>query len=624
MCGICGKVSLHNDINEDLIRRMCNLLKHRGPDDEGIYVADGIGLGHRRLSIIDLSSAGHQPMSNEDGSIWIAMNGEIYNFPELRRNLEKKGHVFKSRTDTEVILHLYEDKGIDCVKDLRGMFAFSIWDRTKKRLILARDRLGQKPLFYSFKNGNLIFASELNAILQGEVSRDIDLASMDDFLNYGYIPAPFSIFKDIKKLPPAHFLIFESGNIAIQRYWSLDYSKKLELREEEYCERVLDLLKESTKDRLLSDVPLGAFLSGGIDSSVVVGMMAQLMDRPVKTFSIGFEDKSFNETSYARIVSERFGTEHKEFMVKPDALKILPDLVLHFGEPYGDSSSIPTYYLSKLTRQDVTVALNGDAGDESFGGYERYVANKIAERYRIQSVIFNKLFGRIIKNLPESTHKKDNINRLKRFLNSAGLGSGHRYSRLMSIFNKEERAEAYSDHMKEEIKRNGRENIILREYKIANTGDLVDSTLLVDLMTYMPGDLLPKVDITSMINSLEARSPFLDHRFIEFSARIPSKHKIRGLTTKYILRKAARKMLPDSIIKREKVGFGVPIGRWFRAELKDYAYDVLMSDVFVKRGYFKKRCIKKILDEHTSGKVNNGNKIWCLLNLEIWSRMFVD
>jgi asparagine synthase (glutamine-hydrolysing) len=648
MCGICGKIG-NTDIDANLIRRMCGALIHRGPDDEGVEILDSakytssevekfstqpfgtrsnnikIGLGHRRLSIIDLSPAGHQPMSNEDESIWIVLNGEIYNFPELKELLEKKGHKFKSHSDTEVVLHLYEEKGIECLNDLRGMFAFAVWDSKRQRLFLARDRIGKKPLFYAFRNGTLTFASELNALLKDDdIRREIDFDSVDDFLSYAYIPAPGSIFKNVRKLPPAHFLIWEKGDIKIKKYWELDYSNKINLSEEEYRDRIRESLKESTKIRLISDVPLGAFLSGGIDSSAVVMMMAGLMDKPVKTFSIGFEDKSFDETSYAAQVAEIFGTEHREFTVKPNALEILPELILHFGEPYADPSAIPTYYLSKLTRGEVTVALNGDGGDESFGGYERYVGLKIAGRYNIPFSIIKKLFGGIIKNIPESTRKKDKMNRVKRFFDTVGLGRADRYARLMAVFNSEERNDIYTERVKNELKKNNKKDIILKEYETSNIKDLIDSALFVDLMTYMPGDLLPKVDITSMANSLEARSPFLDHKFLELSARIPSSLKIKGCTTKYILKKAFKDLLPPNILNRGKMGFGVPLGAWFRNELKDYVYDTLMSGKSLGRGYFKKEVIEKLLDDHREGKVNNDKKIWSLLNLELWHRIFID
>jgi len=639
MCGICGKISLgaSSDVSENLIRRMCGVLKHRGPDDEGVYIypspypsprrGEGIkvGLGHRRLSIIDLSRAGHQPMTNEDETIRIVLNGEIYNFLDLKADLEKKGHKFRSHTDTEVILHLYEERGVDCIKALRGMFAFAIWDEKKEILFLARDRIGKKPLFYSYKNDTLMFASELRALLQNtEISRDIGLASIDDFLNYQYIPAPFTVFKAVMKLPPAHFLKWEKGEIKIERYWEIKYTDKLKLKEEEYCEAILDLLKECTKIRLISDVPLGAFLSGGVDSSAIVAMMAQLMDRPVKTFSIGFERESFNETPYSRVIAERFGTEHREFIIKPNALEVLPELISHFGEPYGDSSAIPTYYLAKMTRQDVTVALNGDAGDESFGGYERYIANKLIQRYQKPVSVFTKLFGKVINNIPETTNKKDTVNRLKRFLNSAGSDENAGYAGLMAIFNERERKGLYSDHIRHEIETNRHKNIISDNLKNSDTADLIDSMLFTDLMTYMPGDLLPKVDITSMANSLEARSPFLDHKFLEFTARIPSGLKIKGFTTKYILRKALKKILPVNILKREKMGFGVPVGEWLKNDLKAYAYEVLLDSKSAKRGYFKTEKVRELLDNHMAEKINNGGKIWVLLNLELWHRMFID
>ena len=634
MCGICGKISVNGNMSEELIRKMCGALTHRGPDDEGVYLNNKIngqtphaeiGLGHRRLSIIDLSPAGHQPMANEDKTVWIVLNGEIYNYSELKGALKAKGHIFRSNTDTEVILHLYEEKGADCVKDLRGMFAFAVWDEKEEKLLLARDRLGKKPVFYSFKGGGLTFASELNALLQDAgISREVDIGSVDDFLGYGYIPAPFTIFNDVKKLPPAHVLIWQKGEIKIERYWRLDYSEKLNLKEEEYCERVLDLLKESVRIRLVSDVPLGAFLSGGIDSSVIVAMMAQVMDRPVKTFSIGFEDKSFDETGFARIIFKKFNTEHREFIVKPNALEVLPELIRHFGEPYGDTSAVPTYYLSKMTRRYVTVALNGDGGDESFAGYERYAAMKMAEQHKFLSSLSGRLLGKIIKNIPESTNKKDNINRLKRFVNSAGMPAKDRYARIMSIFSEEHKACLYSDFLKKESSHKGRPDAIRQEYENLAIKDIVDSVMSVDLATYMPGDLLPKVDIASMSNSLECRSPFLDHKFLEFSAKIPSNLKIKGLATKYILKKSLKNILPDSILKREKMGFGVPVAGWFKNELKGYAYDILLSGRAAGRGYFDKDKIKSILDSHASGKANNGAKIWCLLNLELWHRIFTD
>ncbi|MDI6794125.1 MAG: asparagine synthase (glutamine-hydrolyzing) [bacterium] len=652
MCGICGKLNFDGrPVDEAFIRKMCAVLEHRGPDDEGVYLSESraqstehrtqsairnpgypqsgraiqVGLGHRRLSIIDLGS-GHQPMSNEDGSIRIVYNGEVYNFLSLREDLEKKGHRFSTRTDTEAIIHLYEDYGPDCVKYLRGMFAFAVWDSKRQRLVLARDRLGKKPLVYLLTPSSFIFGSEIKAILQDpQVNKEVDLEALHHYLTYGYVPAPFTIFKGIKKLPPAHTLVWEKGRIKIERYWSLDYIPKLQLKEDEYVQRLLELLKESVKLRLISDVPLGAFLSGGVDSSAVVAMMAELSDQPVKTFSIGFEEASFNELKFARIVSDRFGTEHHEFVVKPDALEVLPKLIRHYNEPYADSSAIPTYYVSQMTRQHVTVALNGDGGDEAFAGYERYLANRIAQIYeKIPPFIREKVIFPLVNKLPESTSRKSLFRRIKRFTSAISESPERRYVKWLSIFNNDQKQELYSGGMKERMANLDSVNLLVDVYRKAKTDNFLDSTMFVDCMTYLPDDLLVKVDIASMANSLEARSPFLDHKLVEFAASLPPNLKLKGKTTKYILKKALKKYLPRDILYRDKMGFGVPIGRWFRNELKDYAAEVLLDDRAKSRGYFDPNAVRKILDEHTSGQIDHGYRIWSLLNLELWHRMFID
>ncbi|MEW5766968.1 MAG: asparagine synthase (glutamine-hydrolyzing) [bacterium] len=642
MCGICGKLNFDGQpVDESLIRKMCAALEYRGPDDEGIYLnAEGgiqkaefrlppsefrIGLGHRRLSIIDLG-AGHQPMANEDGSVWIVYNGEVYNFQSLREDLEKKGHRFRTQSDTEVIIHLYEDYGPDCVKYLRGMFAFAIWDNRRQRLLLARDRLGKKPLIYALTTSSLIFGSEIKTVLQDPyIKREVDLEALHHYLTYGYVPAPLTMFKGIKKLPPASILFWEKGRFKVERYWNLNYLPKLQLREEECVERLLGLLKEATKLRLISDVPLGAFLSGGIDSSAIVGMMAGLSDKPVKTFSIGFEEASFNELKFARLVSERFGTDHYEFMVKPEALEILPKLIWHYNEPYADSSAIPTYYVSRMTRQHVTVALTGDGGDEAFAGYERYLANRIAQTYeKIPSFIREKVIFSLISQLPESTSRKSFSQRIKRFTAAISEPPQRRYIRWVSIFNNQQKQELYSPEMKEKTAHLDSVNLLLDVYRQANTDNFLDATMFVDVMTYLPDDLLVKVDIASMANSLEARSPFLDHKLVEFAASLPPNLKLKGKTTKYILKNSLKKYLPRNILCRDKMGFGVPIGRWFRQELKDYAYEVLLDDRAKNRGYFDSNSVRRILDEHTSGRIDHRHRIWSLLNLELWHRMFID
>jgi len=635
MCGICGKVSLNKNVNEALMRRMCSVLTHRGPDDEGVYVSQSaeriahsvnVGLGHRRLSIIDLSEAGHQPMSNEDGSIWLVMNGEIYNFPELRKDLKQKGHVFKSRTDTETIIHLYEEKGIDCLNDLRGPFAFALWDSKRERLFLARDRIGKKPLYYTYRNGDLIFGSEIKAILQDpEVTVEVNKDRLSDYLTYGYTPTPDSMFKGIMKLPPAHFMLYENGNLQIKRYWALDFSKKLKLSEPEYCSRIMDLLEDATRIRLISDVPLGAFLSGGIDSSAVVYMMSKLSSRPVKTFSIGFEEREYSELKYAKIIARRFGTDHHEYVVRPDAIKLLPKLVWHYNEPYADSSALPSYYVAQMTRQKVKVALNGDGGDENFGGYERFWAARVAELFRKFPESLRKgIMKGIVNRIPESIEPKNFPRKFKRFISMAEKPYRERHYNWISIFRDYEKEDLFTDGFSKEM--NNRQSFfsLNNAFEECNSKDIVDLVVSTDIKTNLLDDLLVKMDIATMANALEGRSPFLDHKVMEFAASIPSNMKIKGTKLKYILKKALKNKLPDEILGRGKMGFGVPLNNWFRGELKDYSYEILLSDKCVKRGYFKREGLKSILDEHCAGKLNNGARIWSLLFLELWHRMFID
>ena len=626
MCGICGKISFNRDVSEELIRKMCGTLTHRGPDDEGVYVKGGIGLGHRRLAIIDLSPAGHQPMSNEDGSIWIVLNGEIYNFLELREGLEKKGHRFKSHSDTEVVLHLYEDKGPECVKDLRGMFAFAIWDERKELLFAARDRIGKKPFYYRHKNQVLIFGSEIKAILQDpDVSREVNRPAITDYLSYGYTPTPETMFMGIMKLPPAHFMVYEKGKISIEKYWELDFSKKLKLSEREYCDRTMDLLEECTRIRLISDVPLGAFLSGGIDSSAVVYMMSKLSSKPVKTFSIGFDNEKYSELKYAKIIAERFKTEHHEYIVKPDAIELLPKLVWHYNEPYADSSALPSYYVAKMTRQKVTVALNGDGGDEDFGGYERFMAARYAELINKAPIPFKKkIIEAIIKRIPESLEFKDSKARLRRFMVELSKSYRERHYNWMAIFNNYEKNSLFSDEFNKEISGRNSFSYLDKAFNECGSEDVVDKVMCADIKTNLLDDLLVKMDIATMANSLEGRSPFLDHKMMEFCAAMPSNMKIKGTKLKYILKKALSRALPKEILSRGKMGFGVPLDSWFRNELKGYSYDILMSDKAMKRGYFKKEAVKKLLDDHMAAKANNGARIWSLLFLELWHRMFID
>ncbi|MCK4401027.1 asparagine synthase (glutamine-hydrolyzing) [bacterium] len=632
MCGICGilNTSLNGNIREEIVRNMCSVLKHRGPDDEGIYLGWGkdgrknIGLGIRRLAIIDLDT-GHQPIHNEERTIWIVCNGEIYNFRELRKDLEAKGHCFYTNSDAEVIVHLYEEYGVECLEFLRGMFALAIWDDVKKNLLLARDRIGQKPLCYAEIGNKLVFASEIKSILQvKQVPREVNIEAIHNYLTYQYVPSPLTAFKGIFKLPPAHYLLWKNRKISIEQYWNLNAVNKIKMSEDEYCSRLRNLFEESVKLRLVSDVPLGAFLSGGLDSSIVVGVMSKLMREPVKTFSIGFQEEKYNELNYARIAADHFKTDHHEYIVKPNALDILPKLIWHYNEPFADSSALPTYYVAKMTSQDVTVALNGDGGDESFVGYPRYKAVKLAEYYEKFPQSIRNMVNGIAMKLPYSTEQKTMLRRFRRFAESMDYSPERRYIRWISIFDNERKKDLYTPFFREAVQGIDAFSYAENYYNNNAYSDFLDRTLFVDIMTYLPGDLLVKVDIAAMANSLEARSPFLDHKFMEFAASIPSNLKLKGLTSKYILKKAFSELVPTPILKRRKMGFGVPISHWFRNELKDYLQDTLLSRRCLERGYFQAKYLKLIIDEHISGRYDHGYRLWALLNLELWQQMFID
>jgi asparagine synthase (glutamine-hydrolysing) len=628
MCGICGQLNFDPDqpIAEDLIRQMCDVIVHRGPDDEGIWIDGPVGLGQRRLAIIDLSPTGHQPMSNEDGTIWITYNGEIYNHLDLRADLERRGHCYRGTSDTETILHLYEEYGPNCVKYLRGMFAFALWDAHRRRLLLARDRFGQKPLLYAETPDGLTFASEIKAILQDPaISRDVDEVALHHYLTYGYIPTPKTAFHKIRKLPPASILLWESGRISIERYWTLRYTPKLKLRETEAVEQLLAVLREATGIRLMSEVPLGAFLSGGIDSSAIVALMAETMSEPVKTFSIGFDDQSFNELHYARQVAERYATDHHEFIVTPDALAMLPELVWAYGEPYADSSALPTYYVAKMTRQYVTVALNGDGGDEAFAGYDRYLANRLALGYeRLPTWLREGLIAPVVHRLPESTRRKDPLSRLRRFVLAMDATPERRYAHWMALFDNKAKNDLYTSDFRARMRAIDSLTLLEQAFAVADGSDFLDRTQYADVTTYLLDDLLVKVDIATMVHSLEGRSPFLDHRLAEFAARLPSNYKLRGYKSKYILKQALRDHLPKNILQRDKQGFGLPIGRWFRHDLRHVIYEVLLDQRTLGRGILDGWAVRTMLDEHVSGRINHQHRIWGLLVLELWFRTYVD
>jgi asparagine synthase (glutamine-hydrolysing) len=628
MCGIVGFVNKNSSDAADrkILERMNRCIVHRGPDEDGFYVKENAALAMRRLAIIDLAG-GQQPIFNHDKTKAIVFNGEIYNFQELRKDLEKDGNRFYTDSDTEVILHLYEKYGTECVQHLRGMFAFAVWDEREKSLFIARDRVGKKPLLYAHRpNGDLVFASEFTAMLaHPEVSRRIDWDALDSYLSYLCIPAPQTAFQDIRKLEPGHWLVWKDGEIKTNRYWLPDFSKKIDISSQEAEEETLRILREATKLRLISEVPLGAFLSGGVDSSAIVALMARESEKPVRTFSIGFEEEDFSELKYARAVAKHVGAEYNEFVVKPDALEVLPTLVRHYGEPYADSSAIPTYYVSKETRKYVTVALNGDGGDESFAGYERHAAMRIAEIYhRFPKLLRKFLVEAPIGLVPTSEIKRSRARDVKRFLEAASLPKTERYFRWMSTFPRDTKKDLYTEDFREMTAANDPLSFLGRWFEKANGAGILDTTLLTDQMTYLPNDLLVKVDIASMANSLEARSPFLDHKVIEFAASLPESVKMKRFETKSLLKRVAAKLVPPEVVYRRKMGFGVPVGKWFRGEMKSFVGEVLLSEKSLKRGIVKPEAVERYVREHSAAERDHAFQIWTLLMLELWFREFID
>jgi asparagine synthase (glutamine-hydrolysing) len=625
MCGIVGFVNSNKSPADlSILKRMNRAITHRGPDEDGFYVQENVGLAMRRLSIIDLSG-GQQPIFNQDQSKVIVFNGEIYNYQELRADLDSRGHKFYTNSDTEVIIHLYDKYGTDCVQYLRGMFVFAIWDEREKSLFIARDRVGKKPLLYSHQsNGDLIFGSEFQAVLQHpSISREVDFSAIDAYLSYLCVPAPQTAFKQIRKLEPAHWLLWKDGEIKNQRYWSPDFSKKIKISEVEAIEETARILRESVKMRMISEVPLGAFLSGGVDSSAIVALMAEESSQPVKTFSIGFEEEDFSELKYAKAVARHVGAEYNEFIVRPNALEVLPTLVKHYGEPYADSSAIPTFYVSKETRKFVTVALNGDGGDESFAGYERYLAMNLAEKYRkIPAVLRKGVIETGVGLLPNPTKFRSRVKSLKRFVESGSLSNVERYLGWMSAISPSLKEDLVSDEFKAQLNGSRPINVLQKWFDKTEGLGIVDATMLTDQMTYLPNDLLVKVDIASMANSLEARSPLLDHKVIEFAASLPENLKVKGKEIKYLLKKVAANLVPKDVIYRRKMGFGVPIGKWLRTDLKPFVRETLQSEKFAKRGLFEQNKVVELIEKHTAQKDDYGAQIWTLLMLELWFQQF--
>jgi asparagine synthase (glutamine-hydrolysing) len=641
MCGICGAawIDLDPGFPNDWLVAMMNQLVHRGPDAAGCFRGQHATLGFRRLSIIDVAG-GQQPLANENGTVWVVFNGEIYNYPALRRRLEAKGHILRSSGDTEVLVHLYEDEGTRMFSLLRGMFALAIWDASRRILLLARDRLGQKPLVYRHNGRSLIFASELKALLalpEHVVPRRLDPLALDLYLNYGYVPHPWSILEGVKKLPPAHYGIWHDGTLTLERYWQPDWNMERSQNSEESVDQLRSTLVDAVREQMVSEVPLGAFLSGGIDSTIIVSLMQQVSTQPVKTFAIGFPDRNYDETSYAELAARHLGTEHQTFIVEPKAWETLPKLAWYFDEPFADSSALPTWYVSRETRHVVTVALTGDAGDELFGGYERYWALAITELFHQLPTGPRWLLGSTVRHvLPKSGQSKTRLRKLQRFFEHINEPAGSRYLGWMTTFDEAARlglyTEAQLDHLATASARLADPIqadpawFLTAASDMARHRDRVSRAMITDLLTYLPCDLLVKVDLASMAHSLECRSPFLDHRVVELAAAMPLDRKIqlRSGRTKIVLKQAFSDVLPPPIRKRAKMGFGVPISRWFRNELKQEVREVLLDPISLNRGLFRPQAIATLVDEHLGGKREHSFRLWALLMLELWFRRHID
>lgn len=626
MCGIAGFIDSGNGnarAAHDVLDRMCRAIVHRGPDDQGIMIEGPAALGMRRLSIIDLAG-GHQPMSGCRGAISIVFNGEIYNYRELQRELEAAGHSFKTNSDTEAIIHAYEEYGERCVEHLRGMFAFAIWDAVHRELFIARDRAGKKPLYYTVTpGGTLIFGSELKSLREHPAFlQQIDVDALDSYLAFGYVPDPLTIFRDVHKLPPGHYLTFKNGVAQVEQYWDFPYEQPQANpfhNEEECLEELRALLDDSVKIRMVADVSLGAFLSGGIDSSTVVGLMARNSDRPVKTFSIGFHEDSYNELKYARLAAKTFGTEHHEFIVTPDICEVVDELVWHFDEPFADSSAIPTYMLSKLAREHVKVVLSGDGGDELFGGYTRYATDRKRNGFaRLPRPLREGLMQPLGRNLPHGAWGRN-------YVHNVALEPLDRYIEDISVFTRLNRPALYTNDFRQRL--NGSDTAArFREIAARSRSDSpIDPLLYLDSKTYLPGDILTKVDRMSMAVSLEARVPLLDHKLIEFvCSRIPASMKMKGLDTKYILKRAVVDLIPPEILNREKQGFGVPIKEWINRQLRERIHETLTEARTVQRGYFDPRYVKLLLNEHERERRDHASELWSLFMFELWNRQFAD
>jgi asparagine synthase (glutamine-hydrolysing) len=624
MCGICGKIDPRG-VSQDEIQMMTDTLSHRGPDDQGVYVNGVAGLGHRRLSIIDLCH-GSQPLSNEDGSLWIVFNGEIYNYQELRSRLQDS-HRFSTRSDTEVILHLYEEKRERCVEDLRGMFAFAIWDSREQSLFLARDHLGQKPLFFSHEGEKLTFASEIKALLAINASlRQMDVKALHQYLTLRIVAPPRTMYSSVRKLPPAHFLIFQKGHLHVERYWHLRYRPKLRLGEEELLEELEHRVLEAVRCHMVSDVPVGAFLSGGLDSSLIVAMMSKVSGQPFKTFSLDVPYQEYSELPFARRIAEQYHTQHYEDTIYPSLIKVLPDLLWHLDEP-SDPLSACMYYLAEMASREVKVALGGDGGDELFGGYDRYYGNRYVHYYAHTPEAFRRdVIGRLLRQLPDGFWYKSLSHKLKWLNHLSFAEGGRRYARSLGYFyfTEEFRETLFGEKLNTELNGFDPEEAICSYFDCADADNALDKMLFTDSMIRLPDHSVMILDRTTMAHGLEARSPFLDHKLAEFMAKVPISFKVRGRTRRYIQRKLAERYLPARVVQRKKQGLSSALPYLLTEEFPLLFKTFLCDSHLVRDGYLKEQPIARLLGEHLEKRVDHGNRLWLLCNSEIWYRMAIE
>jgi asparagine synthase (glutamine-hydrolysing) len=625
MCGIAGFVESSNatspftrDESRGLVHRMCDVIRHRGPDDEGSWVADGVALGMRRLSIIDLAT-GHQPIHNEDRTVWIVFNGEIYNFPELRRELEGAGHRFYTSTDTEAIVHAYEQWGTGAIGRLRGMFGLAIWDARSRTLLVARDRIGIKPMYYAATRERLYFGSELKSIVEApDVARDLDFDAIDHYLSFLYTPRDASIFAGVKKLPPGHLLTWRDGRAAIEQYWEMDAEESFRGTERDAVSELRSVLLDAVRCHLLSDVPLGAFLSGGVDSSVVVGLMSEVSGSRVKTFSIGFDDPAYDELEHARRVAKHFGTDHHEFVVRPDAVAILDRVIAHFDEPFADASALPTWYVSEMARRHVTVVLSGDGGDELFGGYDRYIPHRrVAMFDRCSSRALRSAAAAAAARMPHGARGRN-------FLRHVGRDARGRYIDSIRFFGADEKPDLLTADVRRRLRSQDPEARLARRFERLTRLPWQSQMMRFDVETYLPDDVLTKVDRMSMAHSIESRVPLLDNEVVTFASTLPAAMKIKNGRRKHVLKEVAATLLPREILDRRKQGFAVPLGAWFRGNLRELFADTLLSARARQRDYFDSGFVRRIVDEHLSGRRDHTLRLWQLVVFERWHCAYVD